>query len=179
LIQFVHYLKNRYLCVSFTLRSVQYKYLKKLNSKFMATKKQDNKTTVVPTEAPATNAAPVKKSAAKSAGKEKAYAASKPARAAQAEKAAAKTKVTFELPKEAVENAETVAVLGDFNQWDIQKGIELKKQKDGSFKTAVELEAGRNYQYRFLIDGQRWENAWNAEAYEPTPFGTYNSVVKV
>jgi pyruvate/2-oxoglutarate dehydrogenase complex dihydrolipoamide acyltransferase (E2) component len=146
----------------------------------MATKKQDNKTTVVPTEAPATNTTPAKKSTAKSAGKEKADAASKPARAEQAEKVrvVAKTKVTFELPKEAVENAETVAVLGDFNQWDIQKGIELKKQKDGSFKTSVELEAGRNYQYRFLIDGTRWENAWNAAAYEPTPFGTYNSVVK-
>jgi 1,4-alpha-glucan branching enzyme len=144
----------------------------------MATKKQDNKTTVVPTEAPVKNTAPVKKSAAKSVGKEKADATSTPARAKQPEKAAAKTKVTFDLPKAAVENAETVAVLGDFNQWDIQQGIELKKQKDGSFKATVELEAGRNYQYRFLIDGRRWENAWNAEAYEPTPFGTYNSVVK-
>jgi 1,4-alpha-glucan branching enzyme len=144
----------------------------------MATKKQDNKTTVAPTEAPVKNTASAKKSTAKSAGKEKADAASTPARAKQPEKAAAKAKITFELPKEAVENAETVAVLGDFNQWDIQQGIELKKQKDGSFKATVELETGRNYQYRFLIDGRRWENAWNAEAYEPTPFGAYNSVVK-
>ena len=43
----------------------------------------------------------------------------------------AKTKVTFTLPKEAVENAETVAVLGDFNNW--KDGVSLKKQKDGSF----------------------------------------------
>lgn len=93
-----------------------------------------------------------------------------------AAKTVAKTsKVTFQLPKEAVENAETVAVLGDFNNW--QDGVILTKQKDGSFKAAVELEKGRSYEYRFLINGEKWENDWSAEAYAPTPFGTYNSVV--
>ncbi|MFN0216799.1 MAG: isoamylase early set domain-containing protein, partial [Saprospiraceae bacterium] len=71
--------------------------------------------------------------------------------------------------------AETVAVLGDFNNW--QNGIVLSKQKDGSFKTAIELEKGRSYEYRFLINGEKWENDWAAEAYAPTPFGAYNSVV--
>ena len=85
------------------------------------------------------------------------------------------SKVTFVLPKEAVENAETVAVLGDFNNW--QNGVLLAKQKDGSFKTAVELEKGRSYEYRFLINGEKWENDWAAQAYAPTPFGNYNSVV--
>ncbi len=85
------------------------------------------------------------------------------------------SKVTFLLPKEAVENAETVAVFGDFNNW--QGGVILSKQKDGSFKTAVELEKGRSYEYRFLINGVKWENDWAAEAYAATPFGTYNSVV--
>lgn len=96
----------------------------------------------------------------------------------KAEKAVVATsKVTFTLPKEAVENAETVAVLGDFNNW--KGGVTLKKQKDGSFATAVELEKGRTYEFRFLINGEKWENAWNAEAYKPTPFGVYNSVVTV
>ena len=85
------------------------------------------------------------------------------------------SKVTFTLPKEAVENAETVAVLGDFNNW--QDGVTLKKQKDGSFTAAIELEKGRSYEFRFLINGEKWENSWNAEAYKPTPFGAYNSVV--
>ena len=75
----------------------------------------------------------------------------------------------------AVENAETVAVLGDFNNW--QDGVLLQKQKDGSFKGTLELEKGRSYEYRFLINGNTWENAWNAEAYKPTPFGVFNSVV--
>lgn len=103
--------------------------------------------------------------------------ATTPAAKPAAKAAVVTSKVTFTLPKEAVENAETVAVLGDFNNW--QGGVSLKKQKDGSFATAVELEKGRSYEFRFLINGEKWENAWNAEAYKPTPFGAYNSVVTV
>jgi len=101
----------------------------------------------------------------------------KAAPAKVAEVAPKTSKVTFVLPKEAVQNAETVAVLGDFNNW--QNGVVLTKQKDGSFKTALELEKGRSYEYRFLINGVKWENDWAAEAYAPTPFGAFNSVVKV
>ncbi len=86
-------------------------------------------------------------------------------------------KINFELPKEAVTEAITVALLGDFNSWNLEKSVELKKQKDGSYKVAVELEAGKEYQYRFLINGTRWENAWKAPKYVSTPFGTENSVV--
>jgi 1,4-alpha-glucan branching enzyme len=87
------------------------------------------------------------------------------------------TKVTFTLPKEAVQTAKTVAVVGEFNNWDIVNGTELKKQKDGSFSTTLELETGKEYQYRFLINGEIWENAWDAPKYVETSFGTYNSVV--
>ncbi|MBL7810386.1 MAG: isoamylase early set domain-containing protein [Saprospiraceae bacterium] len=99
----------------------------------------------------------------------------KPAATKAVAPVAKNAKVTFTLPKEAVQNAETVAVFGDFNNW--QNGVILTKQKDGSFKTAVELEKGRSYEYRFLINGEKWENDWAAEAYVPTPFGTFNSVV--
>ena len=92
-------------------------------------------------------------------------------------KEATTTKVTFTLPKEAVQTAQSVAVVGEFNNWDILNGVALKKQKDGSFSTTLELEAGKEYQYRFLINGEVWENAWNALKYVETPFGTFNSVV--
>ncbi len=152
----------------------------------MATKKQSAQTTVAEKPAKTTKNAKiaVPATAAKTEKTLKTAApvvAAKPAKVAEpvAKKAVApvaKTaKVTFVLPKEAVENAETVAILGDFNNW--QNGIVLDKQKDGSFKAAVELEKGRSYQYRFLINGEKWENDWAAEAYAPTPFGTYNSVV--
>ncbi len=132
----------------------------------------------VKTTAPAKAAVAVKPATpAKAAvAKSTVVASVKPATPAKAAKTVVTTsKVTFTLPKEAVENAETVAVLGDFNNW--QDGVNLKKQKDGSFTTAVELEKGRTYEFRFLINGEKWENAWNAEAYKPTPFGEYNSVV--
>ena len=145
----------------------------------MATKKQINKTSVVETPAPAEKS---KKTASAKTKAPKIEAetvkAAKPAAAKKVAATANTRKVNFILPKEAVENAETVALLGDFNNWDVKKSVQLKKQKDGSFATALELESGRDYQFRFLIDGAKWENAWNADAYEPTPFGTFNSVVK-
>lgn len=87
------------------------------------------------------------------------------------------SKVTFSLPAEAVETVKTVAVVGDFNNWDIANGVSLKKQKDGSFKASLELETGKEYQYRFLLNGTEWANAWDAPKYAPTPFGVDNSVV--
>jgi 1,4-alpha-glucan branching enzyme len=143
----------------------------------MATKKQS--TPAVVAEKPAKTAKAEKAVKVAETTVEKVVKAEKApkaeATAKTAPKAAKSVKITFVLPKEAVENAETVALLGDFNNW--QNGLTLAKQKDGSFQTAVELEKGRSYEYRFLINGEKWENDWAAEAYAPTPFGTFNSVV--
>lgn len=86
-------------------------------------------------------------------------------------------KVTFTLPKESVETANEVAILGEFNNWDPKNAISMKKQKDGSFRTTVELETGKEYAFRYLIDGEKWENDMEADKYETTPFGSENSVV--
>lgn len=87
------------------------------------------------------------------------------------------TKITFSLPKEAVGMAKTVAVVGDFNNWDSQNGQKLTKQKDGSYAVTLDLATGKEYQFRFLINGEIWENAWDAPKYVPSPFGGDNSVV--
>lgn len=73
-----------------------------------------------------------------------------------------KTKVTFTLSAEIVGNATSGVLLGEFNQWDTNHGIALKKSSDGSMKTTVELEAGQTYQYRYLLDNERWVNDENA-----------------
>ena len=52
----------------------------------------------------------------------------------------------------------------------------MKKNKT-AFTATVELPAGKEYEYRFLIDNQTWENDWDAEKYNPTPYGVENSVV--
>lgn len=73
-------------------------------------------------------------------------------------------KVTFELPAEAVNGAKTVVLAGEFNGWDANAQV-LKKQKDGSYKTTVELPVGGEYQYRYILDGSKWENDWAADKY--------------
>ncbi len=86
-------------------------------------------------------------------------------------------KVTFSLPLEAAPEAEKVFLLGDFNEWDVQNGIEMKRGKT-CFETSLELAPGQAYEFRYLIDGKHWENDWDAVAYAPSPFtGITNSVL--
>lgn len=88
-------------------------------------------------------------------------------------------KVTFRVPAEAARDANTVHIVGDFNSWDIY-AIPLQKLRDGTFKVTLELAPNHEYQFRYLIDENTWENDWNADKYVPTPFGNAeNSVVVV
>ena len=88
-------------------------------------------------------------------------------------------KVTFSLTKQAVKDAKTVHLVGEFNGWDIY-ATPLKKMKDGSFQVSLQLETGRSYQFRYLIDEKNWENDWSADSYAPSSFGAVeNSVVTV
>jgi len=78
----------------------------------------------------------------------------------------APVKVTFTWPT-AVDTDE-VALCGDFNNW-ITDDIKLGRDPNGLWRTTVSLESGRTYRYRCLVDGQRWENAWDADDYLPNP----------
>ena len=59
-------------------------------------------------------------------------------------------KVTFTVP---AESAETVAVVGSFNEWD-PKANPLKKLKNGTFKGVVSLEKDATYEFRYLVDAE-------------------------
>ncbi len=88
-------------------------------------------------------------------------------------------RVKFELSAEAAGGAEKVWLAGDFNSWS-SVDTPMKKQKNGSFTVTLTLETGREYQFRYLLDGKRWENDWAADKYIPAPFSnTDNSVVIV
>lgn len=86
-------------------------------------------------------------------------------------------KVTFRLPAEACEAAKSVKLVGDFNEWNIEEALEMKSLKNGEFKAVVNLEVGKDYQFRYLINGEKWENDWEADQYLPNGHGTENSVV--
>ncbi|GAA0852644.1 isoamylase early set domain-containing protein [Aliiglaciecola litoralis] len=88
-------------------------------------------------------------------------------------------KVTFKLSKEEAKNAEKVRVIGDFNDWDLSSAP-MKKLKNGSFSATVELPKDAEYQFRYLLDDEKWENDWNADAYVTSPVSfDDNSVVAV
>ena len=91
-----------------------------------------------------------------------------------------KKEIVFTLPAEALEGATEAVVLGDFNNWTPGHEFELKRQADGSYKTTVELEGGKTYQYRFLLNNGTWQNDYHAEEYLPVS-GLYidNSVITV
>ena len=84
--------------------------------------------------------------------------------------------VTFFLPSEV--GAGDVALCGDFNGWDTGP-IPLIRDTGGAWQVTVPLAPGSSYRYRYLLDGERWENAWDADRYEPNPYGSDNSVVIV
>ena len=68
------------------------------------------------------------------------------------------TKITFTLPAANVIGADGCVLLGEFNNWNLEEGIYLKKQADGSMTAEVELSAGKDYQYRYLLSNGRWIN---------------------
>lgn len=87
--------------------------------------------------------------------------------------------VRFVLTASAAGPAKSVYLVGDFNNWN-RSEMPLERGEDGSWTGSLKLEAGREYQFRYLIDGERWENDWNADKYLPTPYGdAENSVVLV
>jgi len=49
--------------------------------------------------------------------------------------------------------------------------------KGGVFRVTLELDSGREYQFRYLVNGQHWCNHWHADAYVPGGLGQDNCVV--
>ena len=86
-------------------------------------------------------------------------------------------KVSFTLPESIAHLADRVAIVGDFNKWHPYKNM-MKKDKNGKFKATIELPIGKEYEFRYLIDFDRWENEWDADGLVKTPFeGVYNSAI--
>jgi 1,4-alpha-glucan branching enzyme len=83
-------------------------------------------------------------------------------------------KVTFYLPDEV--EAKSASVVGDFNNWD-KDANPMEQLKDGRWKAQIKLATGREYQYRYFVNGNQWYNDWNADKYMAHPYGGENSVV--
>lgn len=82
--------------------------------------------------------------------------------------------VTFTLPNSFW--ADTIHLVGDFNGWD-RRSHPLTRDRDGRWEITLCLEPQRAYQFRYLIDGHRWTNDDNADAYVRNLYGTDNFMV--
>lgn len=88
-------------------------------------------------------------------------------------------KVTFRLSADDVENADSVYIVGDFNDWN-KLQTPMRKLKDGSFTLTLDLEKDRDYAFRYLIDKQTWYNDPEADQYVSSGFSdSQNAVVCV
>lgn len=86
-------------------------------------------------------------------------------------------RVMFRLPEVVAPDAKRVCIVGDFNKWDTNANP-MQKLKNGDFTTTFNLEPGREYQFRYLIDESKWINDKNADKYVKSPYeNIYNSVV--
>ena len=79
-------------------------------------------------------------------------------------------KVTFQLPETVNPHGEDIRVLGEFNDWSWDKASSMVS-KNGVLSLDLELKAGQQYEYRYLISNARWCNDGIADYYKPSPVG--------
>lgn len=89
-------------------------------------------------------------------------------------------RVTFKLPPEMASEieAESAAVLGEWNAWQ-PDADPMTRRKDGSFSVTLSLDAGDEYRFRYLVDGERWLNDDEADRLERNRFGSQDCVITV
>lgn len=88
-------------------------------------------------------------------------------------------KVTFSVAKEEHQDAKAASLVGEFNDWKIGE-VPMKKNKQGKFQVTLDLEKGKEYQFRYVFNNDTWANDWEADKYVPNNL-TFeeNSVVEV
>jgi len=84
-------------------------------------------------------------------------------------------RVTFELPSNIW--AERVNLVGEFNDWNTAAIPMRRNRSDSNWKATLELELGKAYRFRYLIDGKEWLNDWHADDHVENPYGSYDSIV--
>jgi 1,4-alpha-glucan branching enzyme len=88
-------------------------------------------------------------------------------------------KVTFRLSAEEALDAHSIFLVGEFNDWN-KTQTPMKPLKNGGFVVTLDLETGREYQFRYFFDRIIWKNDSDADQYVHSPYGDCdNSVVRV
>jgi predicted flap endonuclease-1-like 5' DNA nuclease len=72
-------------------------------------------------------------------------------------------------------------VLGDFNEWSLDNTYDLKPKANGDFEGTFKIPAGRDYHFRYLVNGHKWANEKDADRFESSPLHAHidNSVLSL
>ena len=85
-----------------------------------------------------------------------------------------KVVVVFEIPSTIW--ADRVNLVGDFNNWD-RESLPLRQDRQGNWQVQMELDAGREYRFRYLFDDASWAYDWYADKSVTDSGGGYDSIV--
>lgn len=86
--------------------------------------------------------------------------------------------VKFSLRVEDNQQIHTIAIAGDFNNWDPQANILQDSDGDGIWTATLKLPPGR-YEYMFVLNGEKWLPDPNALRYVKDGFGNRNAILEV
>ena len=81
--------------------------------------------------------------------------------------------VSFTIPSRS--DIVTAALVGEFNEWS--PTTTMMTATDEGFTARLWLQRGRRYRFRYLLNGERWENDWAADDYESNEHGGDDSVI--
>jgi 1,4-alpha-glucan branching enzyme len=76
------------------------------------------------------------------------------------------------------DSAHSVSVAGDFNGWS-QAATPLKRNDSGLWFTEIVVPRGGHFEYKFIINGQRWLEDPSNGMKAPDNYGGLNSVVVI
>ena len=91
-----------------------------------------------------------------------------------------KSKITFEVAEYEIPGevaVDSVHLVGEFNSWN-PTATPMEYLKKGSFQVTLDLEPGREYQFRYLINGELWHNDSHADAYVQSEYGSDNCLIR-
>jgi 1,4-alpha-glucan branching enzyme len=88
-------------------------------------------------------------------------------------------KVSFRVHKKDTLDTKQIFLVGDFNQWH-ETATPMRQLKNGDFIVALDLEPGREYQFKYYFDRMAWRNDTDADGYIHSDYGNCdNSVVNI
>ena len=83
-------------------------------------------------------------------------------------------KVTFVLPEDHPYGK--IAVVGDFNGWD-PAANRFVRRSNKTYTTSATVKVGQRYAFRYYCEDGSWVNEEDADAYEPSGFGSDNCLL--